>query len=228
MMRGMMRGDTVFARCGALLILLVGCGVACSSKPESVTDRQPVPESTPKPAVALATPNPAIVDEEQAVVETEFGKFTIRFYPDVAPRHVENFKKLTREKFYDGLAFHRVIPENLVQGGDPQTRNGKPEEWGKGIPGQPRVAAEFNTRPYVRGTIGMARLGGDPDSGTSQFFISLTEHPEWNGRYTVFGEVSEGLDVVSRISQVPSDPMSQRVERKIVMKRVYLEKAKLR
>ena len=206
-----------------LVSLLILAGAACSSKPESVAEVEPTP--TPRLTPPLATPNPAVVDDEQAVIETEFGKITIRFYPDVAPRHVENFKKLTREKFYDGLAFHRVIPENLVQGGDPQTRSGPPEAWGKGMPGQPRVAAEFNTRPFVRGTVGMARMGGDPDSGTSQFFISLTDHPEWNGRYTVFGEVIKGLDVVSRISQAPSNPMSQQVERKIVLRRVYLEKA---
>jgi len=215
-----------FRRYGSFFLLVVMIGAACSSKPESVAEREPVSTPTPKPPVALATPNPAVVDEEQAVIETEFGKITIRFFPDVAPRHVENFKKLAREKFYDGLGFHRVIPENLVQGGDPQTRNGSPENWGKGIPGQPRVPAEFNTRPFVKGTVGMARLGGDPDSGTSQFFISLTEHPEWDGRYTVFGEVIDGLEAVSRISQVPTNAMSQRVERKIVMKRVYIEKAK--
>lgn len=205
------------------LVLLLA-GVGCSSK-ESVTESE-APKPTPKPAVTLATPNPAIVDDEMAVIETDYGKIRIRFFPDVAPRHVENFKKLTREKFYDGLGFHRVIPDNLIQGGDPQTRNGKPDDWGKGIPNQPKVPAEFNTRPFVRGTVGMARLGGDPNSGTSQFFISLTEHPEWDGRYTVFGEVAQGLETVEAISKAPSNPMTQKVDRKIVMTRVYLEKVK--
>ncbi len=207
-----------------LMLWLAVVGTACSSK-ESVTEREE-PRPTPKPAVVLATPNPAVVDDEEAVIETEYGKIRIRFYPDVAPRHVENFKKLAREKFYDGLGFHRVIADDIIQGGDPQTRSGKPEDWGKGLPGQPTVPAEFNTRPFVKGTVGMARLGGDPDSGTSQFFICLTEHPEWNGRYTVFGEVVQGLETVRLISNAPSNPMTQKVDRKVAMKRVYLEKVK--
>ena len=173
----------------------------------------------------LATPDPSVVDAEQAVIETEYGKIRIRFYPDVAPLHVANFKKLTREKFYDGLGFHRLIPDNLIQGGDPQTRNGRPEDWGKGLPDQLRVPAEFSVRKFVRGTVGMARLGSDLNSATSQFFISLTNHPEWDGRYTVFGEVIDGLETVSRIATLPSDPRSQRAANKVVMKRVYLEKA---
>jgi peptidyl-prolyl cis-trans isomerase B (cyclophilin B) len=160
------------------------------------------------------------------VIDTSYGKIRIRFYPDVAPLHVENFKKLAREKFYDGLGFHRVIPDNIIQGGDPQTRSGDPKTWGMGMPGQPTVQAEFNTRPFVKGTVGMARRGGDPDSGTSQFFICLTEHPEWDGQYTVFGEVIEGIETVAKISNAPSNPMSQKVDQKIVMNRVLIEKAK--
>ncbi|MFM8395236.1 MAG: peptidylprolyl isomerase [Acidobacteriota bacterium] len=211
------------------IVVLLAIGFACSSKPENATEDSGVAERKEEPRqmrmVPLATPNPAVVDSEQAVIETEYGEIRIRFYPDVAPLHVANFKKLTREKFYDGLGFHRLIPDNLIQGGDPQTRDGKPEEWGKGRPDQPRVPAEFSVRKFVKGTVGMARLGNDPNSGTSQFFISLTDHPEWDGRYTVFGEVIDGLETVSRIAKLPSDPVSQRAERKVTMKRVYLEKA---
>lgn len=220
----------LFRRINLLVIsfvLLSGWG--CSSKPENATENGGGGEGReeprqPRPA-PLATPNPAVVDSEQAVIVTDYGEIKIRFYPDVAPLHVANFKKLTREKFYDGLGFHRLIPDNLIQGGDPQTRHGKPEEWGKGLPDQPRVPAEFSVRKFVRGTVGMARLGNDPNSGTSQFFISLTEHPEWDGRYTVFGEVIEGLETVSRLANLPSDPRSQRALNKVTMKRVYLEKA---
>lgn len=190
---------------------------------------------SPKPAPAnttgetgpskLATPNPAVVDNEVAVIETDYGKIKIRFYPDVAPRHVENFKKLVREKFYDGVAFHRVLPENIIQGGDPSTRSGDRSQWGMGLPGQPTLEAELNTRPFTRGTVGMARRGGDVNSATSQFFICLTDHPEWNGAYTVFGAVQQGLETVRMISNVESDPMTQMVNKKVVMKRVYLEPA---
>jgi peptidyl-prolyl cis-trans isomerase B (cyclophilin B) len=213
------------------VLLVVAGGLSCSSKPESVTENGGEGERKEEPRqvrmAPLATPDPSVVDPEQAVIETEYGKIRIRFYPDVAPLHVANFKKLTREKFYDGLGFHRLIPDNLIQGGDPQTRNGKPEDWGKGLPDQLRVPAEFSVRKFVKGTVGMARLGNDPNSGTSQFFISLTDHPEWDGRYTVFGEVVDGLETVSRISALPSDPRSQRAASKVVMKRVYLEKATL-
>ncbi len=158
-----------------------------------------------------------------AVIETDFGNIKIKFYPDVAPKHVRNFKDLARDKFYDGLGFHRVIPDNIIQGGDPTTREGDSGQWGMGIPGQPTVEAEFNSKPFVSGTVGMARRGNDSNSATSQFFICLREHPEWNGRYTVFGEVVEGLDVVEKISRVPSDQMTQKVREKVAMKRVYLQ-----
>src|SRR5215475_8963817 len=120
------------------------------------------PSSMPTPKVA----GPPVFDDEVAVFETDYGNFKIALYPDVAPRHVENFKKLIRENFYDGLGFHRVIPDFIIQGGDPQTRGGRNRElWGRGEPNQPTVPAEFSTRPFARGTVGMARKGDDPNSG---------------------------------------------------------------
>ncbi|MGE0103599.1 MAG: peptidylprolyl isomerase [Blastocatellales bacterium] len=202
-----------------LLLGLLAASCSDSSKPAPATTTG---ETGPS---KLATPNPAVVDNEVAVIETDYGKIKIRFYPDVAPRHVENFKKLVREKFYDGVAFHRVLPENIIQGGDPSTKSGDRSQWGMGLPGQPTLEAEFNTRPFTRGTVGMARRGGDVNSATSQFFICLTDHPEWNGAYTVFGAVQQGLETVRMISNVESDPMTQMVNKKVVMKRVYLEPA---
>ncbi len=158
-----------------------------------------------------------------AVIETDFGRIKIRFYSDVAPKHAEYFSKLAREGFYDGLAFHRVVPGMLIQGGDPQTRSGDPSLWGMGMPDQPTVQAEFSDKPFVRGTVGMARRGSDINSATSQFFICLRENPGWNGQYTVIGEVVEGIDVVDQISRAPSNPMSQKVLEKIVTKRVIIE-----
>lgn len=203
----------------ALLLGLLAASCSDSPKPAPATTTG---ETGPS---KLATPNPAVVDNEVAVIETDYGKIKIRFYPDVAPRHVENFKKLVREKFYDGVAFHRVLPENIIQGGDPSTKSGDRSQWGMGLPGQPTLEAEFNTRPFTRGTVGMARRGGDVNSATSQFFICLTDHPEWNGAYTVFGAVQQGLETVRMISNVESDPMTQMVNKKVVMKRVYLEPA---
>ena len=107
--------------------------------------------STTSPTVeAPKVPPPLSPDEEVAVLDTDFGNIKIRFYTDVAPKHVENFKKLAREGFYDGLAFHRIIPNGIIQGGDPTTRGNDRALWGRGEPGQPTVPAEFNAKAQRR------------------------------------------------------------------------------
>jgi peptidyl-prolyl cis-trans isomerase B (cyclophilin B) len=174
---------------------------------------------------SAATPggNGAAPGGNFAVIETDFGNIKIKFAPDVAPKHVEHFIKLTREGFYNGLGFHRAEPGMLIQGGDPRTRNDDPSMWGMGVPGQETVPAEFSDKPFVRGTVGMARTN-DINSATSQFFISLRDVPMLNGQYTVFGEVVEGIEVVDRISMLPvSDPSFGRLREKVVMKRVSIE-----
>src|SRR5215475_11645062 len=177
-------------------------------------------------ASAMPTPKvagPPVLDDEVAVFDTDYGTFKIALYPDVAPRHVENFKKLIRDKFYDGLGFHRVIPDFIIQGGSSQTRGGGNRAlWGTGDPNQPKVPAEFSTRPFVRGTVGMARTS-DPNSADSQFFICLRPNPDWNGQYTVFGEVIQGLNIVQIISNAPTDG-NEKVKDLPVIKRAYLEK----
>ncbi|MGE0128517.1 MAG: peptidylprolyl isomerase [Blastocatellales bacterium] len=175
-----------------------------------------------------SSPAPAskpVLDDEVAVFETDYGTFKIALYPDVAPRHVENFKKLINSRFYDGLGFHRVLPDFIIQGGDPQTRGGGNRDlWGMGDPNQPKVPAEFSTRPFVRGTVGAARAS-DPNSASSQFFICLRPNPDWDGQYTVFGEVIQGLNNVQIISNVPTEPGAQdKVKDLPVIKRAYLEK----
>ncbi|HMY74570.1 MAG TPA: peptidylprolyl isomerase, partial [Blastocatellia bacterium] len=101
------------------------------------------------------------------------GVIKIKLFPDVAPKHVENFKKLAQEGFFNGTGFHRAVPGLLIQGGDPNTRGDDRNTWGMGQPGQPNVPAEFSDRPFKRGVLGMARRGGDVNSATSQFFICL-------------------------------------------------------
>ena len=180
------------------------------------------PTTNPTPKVV----GPPVYDDEVAVFETDYGSFKIALYTDAAPLHVENFKKLIREKFYDGLGFHRVMANRMIQGGDPQTRGGENRaKWGQGDPNQPKVPAEFSTRPFTRGAVGMAHKSGDPNSGTSQFFICLgPEHP-WDGKYTVFGEVTQGLNNVQIISNVPLEPGNrEQVKDLPVIKRAYLEK----
>jgi peptidyl-prolyl cis-trans isomerase B (cyclophilin B) len=157
-----------------------------------------------------------------AVIDTDFGQIKIQLDSATAPKHVENFKKLAREGFYDGLGFHRAVPSLLIQGGDPNTRGDDRNTWGMGAPGQPTVQAEFSQKPFKRGVLGAARKGNDDNSATSQFFICLRDFPQWNGKYTVFGEVIEGLDVVDKIAAQPTDPQ-QRLQNKVVMKKVSVQ-----
>jgi peptidyl-prolyl cis-trans isomerase B (cyclophilin B) len=172
---------------------------------------------------ALSCKSAATPSGNFAVIETDFGNIKIKFAPDVAPKHVEHFIKLTREGFYDGLGFHRAVPGMLIQGGDPQTRSGDPSMWGMGLPGQETVPAEFSDKPFVRGTVGMARRGDDINSATSQFFIALRDKSDWNGQYTVVGEVVEGIDVVDRISRLPTNDPNGKLVEKVAMKRVSIE-----
>lgn len=157
-----------------------------------------------------------------ATIETDFGTIKIQLDGATAPKHVENFRKLARAGFYDGLGFHRAVPNLLIQGGDPNTRGDNRDTWGLGAPGQQTVEAEFSQKPFKRGVLGAARKNGDNNSATSQFFICLRDFPSWNGQYTVFGEVIEGLDVVDKIASQPTDPR-QVLLTKAVMKKVTVQ-----
>jgi len=145
-----------------------------------------------------------------------WGDIQVKFYPDDAPKHVQNMVKLANEKFYDGTTFHRVIPGFMIQGGDPNSKNLDRSQHGMGGPGH-RVHAEFNKRPHKRGVVSMAR-SQDPNSAGSQFFICVADSHFLDGQYTAFGEVSEGMDVVDRIVCVKRDGRDNpldRVEMKI-------------
>lgn len=159
------------------------------------------------------------------MIDTDYGQIKIKLDAETAPKHVENFKKLAREGFYDGLAFHRAVPNLLIQGGDPNTRGDDRSTWGLGAPGQPTVPAEFSQKPFKRGVLGMARKGNDVNSGTSQFFICLKDFPQWNGQYTAFGEVTEGIDVVDKIANLPTQPgdPGSKLLNKVVMKKVTVQ-----
>src|SRR5690242_4513285 len=160
-----------------------------------------------------------------AVIDTDLGQIKIKLDAETAPKHVENFKKLAREGFYDGTAFHRAVPGLLIQGGDPNTRTDNREAWGMGAPGQPTVPAEFSKKEFKRGVLGAARKGNDVNSATSQFFICLRDFPQWNGQYTVFGEVTDGMDVVEKIANLPTQPGDQgsKLLNKVVMKKVTIQ-----
>jgi len=130
--------------------------------------------------------------ENTLILETTQGAVTIELRPDLAPNHCARIKELAREKFYDGIVFHRVIDGFMAQTGCPQGR-------GTGGSGQ-NLTAEFNDEPHVRGTTSMAR-SASPDSADSQFFICFGDTPFLNGEYTVWGKVVDGMDNVDKIKR---------------------------
>ena len=140
--------------------------------------------------------------KEVAVLKTSDGEMVVEFWPEVAPKTVENFKKLAREGFYDGTAFHRIIKGFMIQGGDPNTKDLSQESsYGTGGPGY-KIPAEFNDRPHIRGVLSMAR-SADPNSAGSQFFICLGVAASLDHQYTAFGKVIKGLDVLDKIGATP-------------------------
>ena len=138
--------------------------------------------------------------KEVAVLKTSAGEMIVEFWSDVAPKTVENFKKLANEKFYDGTAFHRIMKGFMIQGGDPKTKDAAKEmEWGTGDPGY-KIAAEFNEKKHVLGVLSMAR-SASPDSAGCQFFICLGPTPQLDGKYTGFGKLIKGEDVLLKLGE---------------------------
>lgn len=146
----------------------------------------------------MSTSAPA---NEVAIIKTSYGEMKIAFWPDVAPKTVENFKKLAREGFYDGTAFHRIIKGFMIQGGCPNTKKGAKGMPGTGDPGY-KVKAEFNERSHQRGVISMAR-SQHPDSAGCQFFICHGDASFLDRQYTAFGKLSAGESVLEAIASVP-------------------------
>lgn len=136
--------------------------------------------------------------DEVVVLTTDKGEVVVRFHPDHAPNHVENFKSLAKEGFYDGTRFHRCIAGFMVQGGDPNSKDmSKSHSWGTGGSGR-NVNAEFNKLRHTRGILSMAR-SSNPNSASSQFFIMVADSPHLDGQYSAFGEVVSGMEVVDQI-----------------------------
>jgi cyclophilin family peptidyl-prolyl cis-trans isomerase len=167
--------------------------------------------------------------DEVGVLETNYGRIVIEFFPDQAPKHVANFKGLARDGFYNGTKFHRLVRDKVrgvaIQGGDPNTINGDPGTWGQGQPGQKTVPAELSSElKHERGIVSAARRGDDKDSATSQFFICSSPEPNWDGQYSIFGRVIEGMNVVDTIVRAPMWPGSDRPLDPVVVNRAYIVK----
>ena len=140
----------------------------------------------------------------EAVVETAQGRFVIRLRPDLAPRHVQHFLKTARAGGYDGTTFHRIIPRGIIQGGDPLSKDpAKAALYGTG--GLGLLRAEFSDRPMTRGSVAAVLRPSSKDSAGSQFFICLSDQTALTGKFTIFGEVVDGMDVVDKIGETPVD-----------------------
>lgn len=170
----------------AILALLVPAGMAGSNKLSNLGAKASKSEPIQKTRGKLV------------VITTEFGEISISLLPDKAPATVDNFLKLTKKGFYNGTTFHRVIPGFMIQGGCPNSKIAENRDaHGTGGPGY-QIKAEFNDTKHVRGVVSMAR-SGDPDSAGSQFFIMVADASHLDGKYTAFGQVTQGMDVVDKI-----------------------------
>ncbi|MCS7302904.1 MAG: peptidylprolyl isomerase [Candidatus Kapabacteria bacterium] len=149
------------------------------------------------------------------------GAIVIELFPDIAPKHVANFDSLVAIGFYNGTAFHRVIPNFMIQGGDPNSKTKPRDQWGYGDPSQKRIPAEFNKISHRRGIVSAARAA-DPNSATSQFFICVADAPWLDGQYTVFGRVLQGMEVADAVVNVPRDQRDNPID-KVEMTIVKLE-----
>jgi peptidyl-prolyl cis-trans isomerase B (cyclophilin B) len=217
-------------------VLLISSVILLSACGEKITSRD-----SDTPAEAAKAPVKRgikpVADSEVAVIETEnpaFGPIVIELYPNVAPKMVERFKQLIKERFYDGTAFHRIDPDlGIIQGGDPYSKDNDPRNDGTGDSPYPNVPAEFSDLPYERGTVGAARRGESPglseeqawDTANCQFYITLKRQPAFDEKYTVFGRVIEGLNNADVIAAAPVEPEpdSSRPASKIVVKSITLK-----
>jgi cyclophilin family peptidyl-prolyl cis-trans isomerase len=207
--------EKAFAR-SIIAMLAVNLLLAPGSFPQTKKSR---------PISASASPTATFSRDElaklQAVLETSLGQIVIEFYPDKAPMHVNYFASLVKSGFYDGTTFHRVILRGIVQGGDPLSKDpGKRALYGSG--GLKKLKAEFNDTPHGRGTVSAVLLPGDPNSAGSQFFICVSDQPQLEGKFTAWGHVIEGMDLVDKISAIPADA------NQLALERVEIKKAFLR
>jgi cyclophilin family peptidyl-prolyl cis-trans isomerase len=178
--------------------------LALSAVPQARRPAQPAPFTT--------TLTVAQMTGKQAVVETAVGTLIIDLRPDLAPNHVGYFMKTAGDHGYDGTVFHRIIRNGIVQGGDPLSKDpAKKAQYGTG--GLGLLQAEHSNEPFTRGTVAAVIRPGQPDSAGAQFFVCISDQPALRGEYTIFGRVSEGLDVLQKISEAPADAKGAPAER---------------
>ena len=166
-----------------------------------IAAKAPAPATEPAlPSIAAPADVAANPANKLTLALSNGGTVVIQLRPDIAPRHVERIQTLVRQGFYNGLAFHRVIPGFMAQGGDPKGT-------GEGGSTLPDLKAEFTALPFLRGTVAAARTGDNFDSANSQFFIMFVPNAGLNGQYTIFGRVLSGMDAVDKIA--PGEPPAE-------------------
>jgi len=208
-----------------LILLSVGLVIlstACKQSNSNTTGAN----SNAKPAAAsnVKTGVQPVADSQVVVIETaDYGRIVLELYPNIAPQHVERFKRLIIEKFYDGTAIHRIDPElGIIQGGDPLTKTANASMWGTGNSPYPNVPAEFSDIPYERGTLGAARTS-DVNGANCQWFITLKKQPAFDKQYTVFGKVVDGIKNAEIIMGAPTAEGTSRPSDKIVITSMTLQ-----
>jgi peptidylprolyl isomerase len=206
-----------------LLIALMCLTLAFSACNEKNSNTQNSNANAPKDSSVKAGVKPQ-PDTQVAVIETaDYGRIVIELYPNVAPKMVERFKKLTNEHFYDGTAIHRVdVQLGIIQGGDPNTKGSNVATYGMGNSSNPNVPAEFSDIPYERGTLGAARTN-DINGANCQWFITLKKQPAFDKKYTVFGRVIDGIKNAEVIMGAPTVLGTPRPSDKVVIKSVTLQ-----
>ncbi|MDO8915708.1 MAG: peptidylprolyl isomerase [Coriobacteriia bacterium] len=202
-MRAMHRTRHLAAVAALMLTLfavaLSGCGAQpVAPAPDAAPPAEGATAAPVQGALPLHTSTTAVVGDERAILTTSKGVIEFTFYPKKAPNTVASIIELARQGFFDGTKFHRVEPGILIQGGDPLSRTDDPAV-GTGGP-EWRLAAEFSDEKHVEGTVAMARMAGDEDSASSQFYIGIVPLPGLDGQYTVIGRVTKGMDVVRSIA----------------------------
>jgi peptidyl-prolyl cis-trans isomerase B (cyclophilin B) len=193
------------------LLLIPLLALAAAAAPTQRGAQRPA-----KPAAPYTTPlTLAEMSGKQAVVTTSQGAFVIDLRPDVAPNHVGYFMKLAREGAFNGTIFHRVLRLAIIQGGDPLSKDpAKDRLYGTG--GLGVLAPELNAERATRGAVAAVLQPNRPDSAGAQFFVCVTDQPALDGKYTVFGRVSAGMDVVQKISEAPASPEGRPAERIVI------------
>jgi cyclophilin family peptidyl-prolyl cis-trans isomerase len=192
-MKMIQRRPNVIALVLTLSVLLAASAIA-QQKKRDAQSAQPEAVVTAEEAAQL-----------EAVVTTDLGVIRFEFFPGKAIKHSQQFIKLARAGFYDGSAFHRVIPRGIIQGGDPLLKDPQTprERWGTGALNQ--IADEFSDLKHVRGTVSTVRIPGQANSGGAQFFMCASPQPQLDGQFSAFGQVTEGIEVVDRISLAATD-----------------------